>query len=66
MIEKGELATSIANPSTWMMLETTLIVVIFGMLVNVGKKVVCLQCGFKSLRYVDCGYDIILRKHLLM
>jgi len=51
-----------------MMLEqktTSLIAFIFGVLVNVGKKVVYLQCVFKSWcdsRDVDCGYDIILQK----
>ena len=42
---------------------------IFDVLVNVGKKIVCLQCGFKSLREsrdTDCGYDNILQKHSLM
>ena len=29
---------------------TSLIAFIFGMLVHVGKKIVCLQCGFKSWR----------------
>jgi len=31
----------------------------FGMLFNVGKKIVCLQCGFKSWhesRGIDCDY----------
>jgi len=42
---------------------------IFGVLVNVGKKIVCLQCGFKSWREsrdIHRGYDIILRKRLLV
>jgi len=53
-IEKGELATSVEekkykrNSSTWEQQTTLLIAFIFGVLVNVGKKVVYLQCGFKS------------------
>ena len=31
---------------------------IFGMLVNVSKKIVCLQ--LKVARDIDCGYDIII------
>ena len=56
-IEKGELATSIEKKSKneirllgrcWEPQTTSLIAFIFGVLVNVGKKAVCLQCGFKS------------------
>jgi len=77
-IKKGKLATSVKKKSKnqihllgrcWEQQTTSLIAFIFGMLVNVGKKIVCLQCGFKSCREsrdIDCGYDIILRKHLLM
>jgi len=32
----------------WEWQTTSLIAFIFGMLVNVEKKIVCLQCGFKS------------------
>ena len=58
MIEKGELATSIAEKKSknenhlfgrcWERQITSLIAFIFAVLVNVGKKIVCLQCGFKS------------------
>jgi len=53
----------------WEQQTTSLIAFIFGVLVNVGKKIVCLQCGFKSwreLRDIDCGYVIILQKRLLV
>jgi len=65
-IENGELATSVAEKKwKWnsCILES-LIAFIFGVLVNVGKKIVCLQCGFKNWcesRDIDCGYDVILR-----
>jgi len=74
-IEKGELATSVTEKKSknqihpfgqcWKRQTTSLIAFIFGVLVNVGKKIVYLQCGFKSRRKsrdIDCGYDIILRK----
>ena len=56
-IEKGELATSVEEKShneihllgrCWEQKTTSLIDFIIGVLVNVGKKVVCLQCVFKS------------------
>ena len=56
-IEKGELATSVEKKkykrksSILTMLgraTASLIAFIFGVLVNVGKKIVRLQCGFKS------------------
>ena len=56
-IEKGELATSVKKISKnenhlfgrcWERQATSLIAFIFGMLVNVGKKIVCLKCRFKS------------------
>ena len=56
MIEKGELATSIKKKvknkihlfgQCWEWQTTSLIAFIFGVLVNVGKKIVCLQCGLK-------------------
>jgi len=53
----------------WEWKSTSLISLIFGLLINVGKKIVHLQCGFKSwcgLRDIDCGYDVILQKHLLV
>jgi len=57
MIEKGELVTSVKKKSEnkihlfgqcWEWQTTSLIAFIFGVLVNIGKKIVCLQCGFKS------------------
>jgi len=48
----------------WEQKTTSLTAFFFGMLVSVGKKVVCLQCRFKSWRNsrdIDCGYDIILQ-----
>ena len=51
--------------STWEWQTTSLITFIFGMLVNVGKKILCLQCRFISWREsrdIDCSYDVILRK----
>ena len=58
MIEIGELATSVKEKKSkneihllgrcWEQQTTSLIAFIFGVLVNVGKKIVCLQCGFKS------------------
>jgi len=60
MIEKGELATSISEKEKksknknhlfgrcWEGKTTSLIAFIFGVLVNVGKKIMCLQYGFKS------------------
>jgi len=53
----------------WEQQTISLIAFIFGVLVNVGKKIVCLQCGFKSCREsrdIDCDYDIILQKHSLV
>jgi len=57
-IEKGELATSIAEKKSnnenrlfgrcWEGKTTSLIAFIFGVLVNVGKNIMCLQCVFKS------------------
>ena len=57
-IEKGELATSIEEKKSenenhlfgrcWEGQTTSLIAFIIGVLVNVGKKIMCLQCGFKS------------------
>ena len=59
-IEKGELVTSIEEKKVksknkihllrlcWEQQTTSLIAFIFGVLVNVGKKIVCLQYGFKS------------------
>jgi len=57
-IEKGELATSVIKSKNeihllgrcWERQTTSLIAFIFGLLVIVSKKVVCLQCGFKSWR----------------
>ena len=58
-IEKGELATSVEKKSKnenhlfwrcWEGQTTSLISFIFGVLVNVGKKILRLQCGFKSWR----------------
>ena len=49
----------------WEGQTTSLIAFIFAVLVNVGKKIMCLQCGFKSWREardIDCGYDVILQK----
>jgi len=58
MIEKEEMATSVSEKKRksnnenhlfgqyWEGKTTSLI--IFGVLVNVGKKIKCLQCGFKS------------------
>jgi len=43
--EKGELATSVKKSENEI---PSLIAFIFGVLVNVSKKIVCLQCGFKS------------------
>ena len=60
------------NSSTLMMLGTTNYFTdcfTIGVLVNVEKKIVCLQCGLKNwreLRDIDCNYDIILQKHSLM
>jgi len=56
MIEKGGLATSLEGKISKNKIlgqccerqTTSLIAFIFGVLVNVGKKVVCLKCGFKS------------------
>jgi len=57
MIEKGELATSVKKQSKnkiyllgrcWERQTTSLIAFIFGVLVNVNKKIVCLQYRFKS------------------
>jgi len=53
----------------WEWQTTSLIVFIFGMLVNVGKKIIymCLQCEFKSwreLRDIDCGYDMMTHSSL--
>jgi len=48
---------------------TSLIAFIVGVLVNVGKKIVCIQCRFKcwsELRDIGYGYDIILQKLLLV
>jgi len=56
MIEKGELATSVKKKVKMKFIyldyagnkkTTSLIVFIFGVLVNVGKKIACLQYGFK-------------------
>jgi len=57
-IEKGELATSIEKKESknknhlfvrcWEGKTTSLIAFIFGVLVKVGKKIKCLQCGFES------------------
>jgi len=57
-IEKGELATSVEveeksrneiHPfgQCWEQQTTSLIAFIFGVLVNVENKIVCLQCRFK-------------------
>jgi len=51
------------NSSTWTILETTNCFTDCDILVNVGKKIVCLQCRFKSWhekRDIDCDYDIII------
>jgi len=79
MIEKGELATSVEEKKSryeihllgpcWEWQTTSLIAFIFGVLVNVSKKIMCLQCRFKSWcksRDTDCGYDIIFWKLLLV
>ena len=53
----------------WEWQTTSLIAFIFGMLVNVGKKIVCLLCGFKSWREsrdIDYDYDVMLWKRLLV
>jgi len=64
MIGKGELATSVKKKSQneihqlgrcWEQQTTSLIAFIFGMLVNVGKKIMCLQCGLK----VDVSREIL-------
>ena len=53
-IKKGELATSVKKNEIhllglcWEQQTTSLIAFIFVVLANVGKKIVCLQCGFKS------------------
>jgi len=57
-IEKGELATSVKKNKSdneiprlerfWEQQTASLMAFIFGVLVNVGKKIVCLKCGFKS------------------
>jgi len=55
-IEKGDLATSVKEKKVktkiiflcWEGKTTSLIAFILGVLVNVGKKIKCLQCGFKS------------------
>jgi len=52
-IEKGERQKKSKNEihllgRCWEQQTTSLIAFIFSMLINVGKKVVYLQCGFKS------------------
>jgi len=68
-------STPVHNTPQWC-IQCTLFVVhkiclsfIFGVLVSVGKKVLCLQCGFKSwrgLRDIDCNYDVKWWKHSLV
>ena len=72
-IEKRELATSVKEKKSkneihllercWEQQTTSMIAFTFGMLVNVGKKIVYLQCRFKSCREsrdIDSDYDVIL------